>query len=247
MPHPQPESELHGALLIDKPAGPTSHDIVDIVRNLFRIKKVGHCGTLDPAATGLLILLLGRATKLSQKLTADDKVYEGTMHFGQATDSYDAQGEVTDTAPVPPLDCDALNLAAREFTGDIQQKPPMVSAVKKDGVPLYKLARKGKTVEREAKPIHIYSYEFSEYTEPVARFRVHCTKGTYVRSLAHELGQRLDCGAHLSALHRSQSGKFSVADATRLEDLVKLPAEALPARMVSLLDIARMFLPATDE
>ena len=244
MPHPQLEPELHGALLIDKPAGPTSHDIVDIVRNLFRIKKVGHCGTLDPAATGLLILLLGRATKLSQKLTADDKVYEGTMHFGQATDSYDAQGEVTDTAPVPPLDCDALNLAAREFTGDIQQKPPMVSAVKKDGVPLYKLARKGKTVEREAKPIHIYSYEFNEYTEPAARFRVHCTKGTYVRSLAHELGQRLGCGAHLSALHRTQSGKFNVADATRLEDLVKLPAEALPARMVSLLDIARIFLPA---
>ena len=244
MPHPQLESELHGALLIDKPAGPTSHDIVDIVRNLFRIKKVGHCGTLDPAATGLLILLLGRATKLSQKLTADDKVYEGTMHFGQATDSYDAQGKVTDTAPVPPLDRDALNLAAREFTGDIQQKPPMVSAVKKDGVPLYKLARKGKTVEREAKPIHIYSYEFGEYTEPAARFRVHCTKGTYVRSLAHELGQRLECGAHLSALHRTQSGNFNVADATRLEDLVKLPAEALPARMVSLLDIARMFLPA---
>lgn len=244
MPHPQLESELHGALLIDKPAGPTSHDIVDIVRNLFRIKKVGHCGTLDPAATGLLILLLGRATKLSQKLTADDKVYEGTMHFGQATDSYDAQGKVTDTAPVPPLDCDALNLAAREFTGDIQQKPPMVSAVKKDGVPLYKLARKGKTVEREAKPIHIYSYVFSEYTEPTARFRVHCTKGTYVRSLAHELGQRLECGAHLSALHRTQSGNFNVADATRLEDLVKLPTEALPARMVSLLDIARMFLPA---
>lgn len=244
MPHPQLESELHGALLIDKPAGPTSHDIVDIVRNLFRIKKVGHCGTLDPAATGLLILLLGRATKLSQKLTADDKVYEGTMYFGQATDSYDAQGKVTDTAPVPPLDCDALNLAAREFTGDIQQKPPMVSAVKKDGVPLYKLARKGKTVEREAKPIHIYSYEFYEYTEPAARFRVHCTKGTYVRSLAHELGQRLECGAHLSALHRTQSGNFNVADATRLENLVKLPAEALPARMVSLLDIARMFLPA---
>ncbi len=244
MPHPQPESELHGALLIDKPAGPTSHDIVDIVRNLFRIKKVGHCGTLDPAATGLLILLLGRATKLSQKLTADDKVYEGKMHFGQATDSYDAQGKVTDTAPVPPLDCDALNLAAREFTGDIQQKPPMVSAVKKDGVPLYKLARKGKTVEREAKPIHIYSYDFSQYKEPAARFRVHCTKGTYVRSLAHELGQRLECGAHLSALHRTQSGEFNVTDATRLEDLVKLPAEALPARMVSLLDIARMFLPA---
>ena len=113
MPHPQPESELNGALLIDKPAGPTSHDIVDIVRNLFRIKKVGHCGTLDPAATGLLILLLGRATKLSQKLTADDKVYEGAITFGSATDSYDAQGKVTATDPVPALDCAALNLRSR--------------------------------------------------------------------------------------------------------------------------------------
>ena len=243
MPHPQPESELNGALLIDKPAGPTSHDIVDIVRNLFRIKKVGHCGTLDPAATGLLILLLGRATKLSQKLTADDKVYEGTMHFGQATDSYDAQGKVTDTAPVPPLDRDALNLAAREFTGDIQQKPPMVSAVKIDGVPLYKLARKGKTVEREAKPIHIYSYEFSEYTEPVARFRVHCTKGTYVRSLAHDLGQNLGCGAHLRTLHRTESGKFNVADALRLEQLVKLPDADLLGRVMSLLELTRLLKP----
>ena len=239
----QPESEFHGALLIDKPAGPTSHDIVDIVRNLYRIKKVGHCGTLDPAATGLLILLLGRATKLSQKFTADDKVYEGSMEFGKTTDSYDAQGAVTDTTPVPALDCDALNAATKEFTGDIQQKPPMVSAVKKDGVPLYKLARKGKTVEREAKPIHIYSYDFSEYNKPVGRFRVHCTKGTYVRSLAHELGQSLECGAHLSTLHRTQSGKFNVADSTKLEDLVKLPAEVLPAHMVSMLDIARMFQP----
>lgn len=243
MPHPQPESELNGALLIDKPAGPTSHDIVDIVRNLFRIKKVGHCGTLDPAATGLLILLLGRATKLSQKLTDDDKVYEGAITFGSATDSYDAQGKVTATAPVPPLDCDALNLAAREFTGDIQQKPPMVSAVKKDGVPLYKLARKGKTVEREAKPIHIYSYDFSEYTEPVARFRVHCTKGTYVRSLAHDLGQNLGCGAHLRTLHRTESGKFNVADALRLEQLVKLPDDELLGRVMSLLELTRLLKP----
>ncbi len=243
MPRPALEPELHGALLIDKPAGPTSHDIVDMVRNLFRIKKVGHCGTLDPAATGLLILLLGRATKLSQKLTADDKVYEGTMELGKATDSYDAQGEVTASAPGPALDCAAINAAAQPFTGDIQQKPPMVSAVKKDGVPLYKLARKGKTIEREAKPIHIYSYEFSEYTEPVARFRVHCTKGTYVRSLAHELGESLGCGAHLRTLHRTGSGKFDVADATPLEELVKLSPDELPLRMVSLLDIARMFQP----
>ena len=244
MPRPShDEPELNGALLIDKPAGPTSHDIVDIVRGLYRIRKVGHCGTLDPAATGLLVLLLGRATKLSMKLTADDKVYEGTMELGQATDSYDAQGEVTATADVPPLDCDALNAGAEAFTGDLQQQPPMVSAVKKDGVPLYKLARKGKTVEREPKLVHIYSFKFSDYTEPVGTFRVRCTKGTYVRSLAHDLGQNLGCGAHLRTLHRTESGKFNVTDALRLEQLVKLPDDELLGRVMSLLELTRLLKP----
>ena len=241
---PQPdEPELNGALLIDKPAGPTSHDIVDIVRGLYRIRKVGHCGTLDPAATGLLVLLLGRATKLSMKLTADDKRYEGTLELGQATDSYDAQGKVTATAEVPALDCDALNAGAEAFTGDLQQQPPMVSAVKKDGVPLYKLARKGQTVEREPKLVHIYSFKFSDYTEPVGTFRVRCTKGTYVRSLAHDLGQNLGCGAHLRTLHRTESGKFNVTDALRLEQLVKLPDDELLGRVMSLLELTRLLKP----
>ena len=243
MPRPPQEPELNGALLIDKPAGPTSHDIVDIVRGLYRIRKVGHCGTLDPAATGLLILLLGRATKLSMKLTADDKRYEGTLELGQATDSYDAQGAVTATADVPPLDCDALNAGAEAFTGDLQQQPPMVSAVKKDGVPLYKLARKGQTVEREPKLVHIYSFKFSDYTEPVGTFRVRCTKGTYVRSLAHDLGQNLGCGAHLRTLHRTESGKFNVTDALRLEQLVKLPDDELLGRVMSLLELTRLLKP----
>jgi len=243
MPPPSQEPEFNGALLIDKPAGPTSHDIVDIVRLLYGIKKVGHCGTLDPAATGLLIMLLGRATKLSQKLTTEDKVYEGSLEFGKSTDSFDAQGAVTDKAAVPILDSGALNTAAKQFTGDIQQQPPMVSAVKKDGVPLYKLARKGKTVEREAKPVHIYSYEFSEYTEPIGHFRVHCTKGTYVRSLAHDLGQSLGCGAHLRTLHRTASGKFEVKDAIQLEELVKLPETELPCRLVTLLELVQLLQP----
>jgi len=243
MPRPAPEPELNGALLIDKPAGPTSHDIVDIVRGLYRIRKVGHCGTLDPGATGLLVLLLGRATKLSQKLTADDKIYEGTITLGSATDTYDAAGETTATGEVPALDCDALNAAATEFTGDLQQQPPMVSAVKKDGVPLYKLARKGKTVEREPKLVHIYSFKFKTYTEPVASFRVRCTKGTYVRSLTHDLGGSLGCGAHLRTLHRTESGKFNVAEATRLEDLVKLPDAELPERVMSLLALTRLLKP----
>ena len=239
----QPENEVNGALLIDKPAGPTSHDIVDIIRGQFGLQKVGHCGTLDPAATGLLIMLLGRATKLSMKLTADHKVYEGSIEFGKTTDSYDAQGDITATADVPTLDCEALNAAAQSFQGDIQQKPPMVSAVKKDGVPLYKLARKGKTIEREAKPVHIFSFEFNQYNASVGTFRVHCSKGTYVRSLAHELGEQLGCGAHLRTLHRTGSGKFDVADAIRLEDLVKLPEAELPGRVLSLVELAHLLQP----
>ena len=240
---PHPKNEFNGVLLIDKPAGPTSHDIVDIVRGQYGIKKVGHCGTLDPAATGLLILLLGKATKLSQKLTAEHKVYEGTMELGITTDSYDAQGAIINKTDIPPLDCDTINTAAQEFAGDILQKPPMVSAVKKDGVPLYKLARKGKTIEREAKPIHVFSFEFSDYTHPVCKFRVHCSKGTYVRSLAHELGEKLMCGAHLRTLHRTSSGDFDVKDAVALERLVKLPDEELPTRIVSLLELTRMLQP----
>jgi tRNA pseudouridine55 synthase len=136
-------SPLDGALLIDKPAGPTSHDVVDMIRRQFNIKKVGHCGTLDPNATGLLIIVLGRGTKLSERLMSDDKVYEGAIKFGEATDSYDAAGELVSSLPVPPLTVEHLNEAATEFVGDIMQMPPMVSAVKKAGVPLYKLARKG--------------------------------------------------------------------------------------------------------
>src|SRR5438874_7359485 len=136
-------SALDGALLIDKPSGPTSHDVVDAIRRQFGIKKVGHCGTLDPNATGLLIIVLGRGTKLSEKLMSDDKVYEGTMKFGETTNSYDADGELVASLPVPPITLDQLNEAAASFVGDLMQTPPMVSAVKIKGVPLYKLARKG--------------------------------------------------------------------------------------------------------
>src|SRR3954462_14699800 len=140
---------LDGALLIDKPAGPTSHDVVDNIRRQFGIKKAGHCGTLDPAATGLLIIVLGRATKLSEKMMSDDKAYSGAIKFGETTDSYDADGELVASLPVPMLTVDELNEAAATVIGGLLQVPPMVSAVKKDGVPLYKLARKGVEVERK--------------------------------------------------------------------------------------------------
>ena len=232
-------SPLDGALLIDKPSGPTSHDVVDAVRRTFGVKKVGHCGTLDPNATGLLIIVLGRATKLSERLMSDDKVYEGDIKFGESTDSYDSDGELVASLPVPPLTLEELNQGAEEFVGDLMQKPPMVSAVKKGGVPLYKLARKGVEVEREARLVHIYNFRFSRYEEPIGQFRLACTKGTYVRSIAHDLGQKIGCGAHLSALRRVVSGKFDIADAHRLEDVLRLTARELEKKVIPFLQLAR--------
>jgi len=231
-------SSLDGAILVDKPAGPTSHDVVDAIRRKFGIKKVGHCGTLDPGATGLLIIVLGRGTKLSERLMGDDKVYEGTIKFGETTDSYDADGELTGSLPVPPMTLEELNAEAATFIGDQLQVPPMVSAIKKGGVPLYKLARQGVEVVREPRLIHIYNYRFTDYAEPLGKFRVACTKGTYVRSLAHDLGQKLGCGAHLTALRRSASGKFDVADALPLEAVLQLSEAQLEKRVLPFLKLA---------
>ncbi len=229
---------LDGALLVDKPAGPTSHDIVDRVRRRFGLAKVGHAGTLDPNATGLLILLLGRATKLSDKLMSADKVYEGTIKFGEATNSYDADGELTAASLVPPLTVEELNQEAQGFVGDLMQAPPMVSAAKVGGVPLYKLARKGVEVERKARLVHIYSFRFSAYQEPIGTFKVACTKGTYVRSLAHDLGQKLGCGAHLATLRRTTSGSHRVEDAVAFPQLLELGAGELASRVIPFLKLA---------
>lgn len=228
---------LDGALLVDKPAGPTSHDVVDAIRRQFRLKKVGHCGTLDPNATGLLIIVLGRGTKLSEKLMSSDKVYEGTVKFGETTDSYDVDGELVASLPVPPTTVEELNTLASSFVGDQMQMPPMVSAIKVKGVPLYKLARKGIEVERQARLIHIYNFRFSDYHEPVGHFRVACTKGTYVRSLAHELGQKLGCGAHLANLRRTVSGKFDVADAVEFEQVLGMSLSELEKKVIPFLKL----------
>jgi tRNA pseudouridine55 synthase len=180
----------------------------------------------------LLIIVLGRGTKLSEKLMGDDKVYEGTMKFGEATDSYDADGELTASLPVMPMTLEELNEAAGAFIGDQMQVPPMVSAIKKGGVPLYKLARKGVEVEREPRLIHIYNFRFTTYVEPVGTFKLACTKGTYVRSVAHDLGQKLGCGAHLATLRRSVSGKFDVSDALPLDQVLSFSAAALEKRVI---------------
>ena len=234
----RPFDPLDGAVLIDKPAGPTSHDVVDMIRAHFGLKKVGHCGTLDPNATGLLIVLLGRATKLSEKLMSDDKVYSGWMKFGETTSSYDADGEILESKTVPPLTLDQLNDAASTFIGDQMQTPPMVSAVKVEGVPLYKLARKGVEVERKARLIHIYNFRFTQYEEPCGHFRVACTKGTYVRTLAHEIGAKLGCGAHLATLRRISSGKYDVSDAITYEDVLQLSASGLEQKVIPILKLA---------
>ena len=235
---PQPFTALDGALLIDKPAGPTSHDIVDAVRRRFGIRKAGHAGTLDPNATGLLILLLGRATRLSEKLMGDDKLYSGQIKFGESTDSYDADGDIVASLPVPPLTLADLNAVADTFLGDQLQTPPMVSAVKKDGVPLYKLARKGIVVERAPRLVHIYSFRFSTYAEPLADFRLACTKGTYVRSIAHEIGRKLGCGAHLASLRREAAGRHEVAAATPFDEVLKLAPAELEKRIIPCLKLA---------
>jgi tRNA pseudouridine55 synthase len=231
-------SALDGAILIDKPVGPTSHDVVDAIRRRFQIKKVGHCGTLDPNATGLLIIVLGRGTKLSEKLMGDDKVYEGTIKFGETTNSYDTDGEILETKTVPPLTLEELNEEAAKFVGDQMQMPPMVSAIKMNGVPLYKLARKGIEVVREPRLVHIYNFRFTNYSEPLGQFRVACTKGTYVRSIAHDLGQKLGCGAHLATLRRSVSGKFDVADAIKFDDVMNLTAAELEKKVLPFLKLA---------
>jgi tRNA pseudouridine55 synthase len=231
-------TSLDGAILVDKPAGLTSHDVVDAIRRQFGIKKVGHCGTLDPNATGLLIIVLGRGTKLSERLMGDDKVYEGTVKFGEATDSHDSDGELTGSLPVMPMTMEQLNEEAATFVGDQMQTPPMVSAIKKNGVPLYKLARQGLEVEREPRLIHIYHFRFTEYAEPLGKFRVACTKGTYIRSLAHDLGQKLGCGAHLTALRRCASGKFEVADALPLKALLQMNDLQLEKKVIPYLKLA---------
>ncbi len=211
---PRDPSSLDGILLVDKPAGPTSHDIVDAIRKRFGIRKVGHGGTLDPQATGLLVILLGKGTKLSNYFMSGDKAYEGTMTLGAETNTQDADGEVTRQGDCSGVTQEQAAEVMRRYIGDMMQTPPMVSAVKVKGVPLYKSARKGKEVEREARLIHIYRFDILNFKLPEITFKVDCTKGTYVRTLCADVGTDLGCGAHLSALRRTGAGKLKLEDAT---------------------------------
>lgn len=233
-------SEIDGVLLVDKATGMTSHDVVAITRRTLNTKKVGHCGTLDPLATGLLLITIGRGTKIQDLLMSEDKEYVGTLRLGEVTDSQDADGEITATQPVPEFTRDQIEAAFAKFHGDFYQTPPMVSAIKKDGVPLYKLARQGKQVEREPRFVHVYGHEILEIRLPEIDFRVVCSKGFYVRTYANDIGAELGCGAHLRALRRTKSGRFDVDGAITVPELKAGPAEAVAPRVLSLPAVSRL-------
>ena len=215
-----PTKELDGILLVDKPADHTSHDVIARLRGKLRMKRIGHAGTLDPMATGLLVVLVGKATSVSQYLISLDKEYTGTIKLGVTTNSQDADGEVLVTRPVSPSLTEAEVLAAiKTMLGDQYQMPPMFSAIKIDGVPLYKLARKGEEIVREPRFIRVASWDLTRFAPPELDFRVRCTKGTYVRTLAHDLGEKLGCGAHLSALRRTGTDKLTLERALTIDQI----------------------------
>jgi tRNA pseudouridine55 synthase len=214
-----------GILSLNKPRGPTSHDIVGRVRALTGIRRVGHAGTLDPLATGVLLVCVGRATRVAEYLMAGRKVYRARVRLGITTDTYDAEGQVV--ASVDPVEVDRAQVgeALSRFRGKIVQVPPMYSAVKHKGTPLHRLARRGLEVEREPRPVEIFRLELTAWEPPECVLEVACSPGTYVRALAHDLGRALGCGAHLAGLIRLASGGFRVEDAVTLEAFAQAAAE----------------------
>ncbi len=222
---------MNGLLIIDKPAGMTSHDVVSIVRRATGERSVGHLGTLDPMATGVLPLLLGKYTRLAQFFSDSDKHYTGTIRFGFATDTFDAEGE-PQSGPMPlALTLDQLRFFAERFHGVIDQVPPVFSAKKIGGVPAHKLARAGKEVPVKAARITIHSFTLDSLEGDTASFTMHVSAGGYVRSVAHELGQLAECGAHLASLRRTQAGAFTLADSVTVDDLKALALPEIAARL----------------
>ncbi len=219
---PQP-APFDGALVIDKPRGKTSHDVVEAVRHLAGFRQIGHLGTLDPLATGVLVLLLGRATRLVQFYAGRRKRYDAAYRFGFATDTYDADGErqepLSPENPVPPLDPAVLERLAAACLGPFQQTPPPFSAKKIHGRPAYEFARKHKPVELKPVEVEVFEYQLTGIEGPLARFVIECSSGTYIRSLAHEMGVALGCGAHLAEISRTAVGEFTLDQAISLEEL----------------------------
>jgi tRNA pseudouridine55 synthase len=210
---------MNAVLIIDKPAGLTSHDVVNRVRRILQEKSVGHLGTLDPLATGVLPLVIGKLTRLAQFYTSSEKTYEGTIRFGFSTDTYDSDGEPTSPAQTVTLSLDEVCGLAARFRGLIQQVPPPFSAKKLQGVPAYKLARKHAEVRLKSVAVEIKEFEISRVADDRASFRARVASGTYMRSVAHDMGALLGCGAHLESLRRTAAGEFALAEACTLKDL----------------------------
>ena len=207
-----------GLLIVDKPVGPTSHDVVDRIRRLSGLRRVGHTGTLDPMASGVLVLCLGWTTRLSEYYTGHDKRYRAGIRLGIETDTYDAAGEILESRPVT-ADQESITAALAQFRGRTLQRPPAYSAVRKEGKRAHSLARKGQTVELEPRPVEFFHLELEQCAPPELTLDAHCSSGTYIRSLAHDLGAALGCGAHLASLVRTVCGPFAIAQATPLETL----------------------------
>ena len=220
---------IHGVLNLNKPPKLTSRQAVDRVKRILNVKKAGHGGTLDPDATGVLLICLGDGTKLFEALQTGTKEYEGTLILGITTDTLDANGEIIKTADTSQITPDQVRAVCQQYVGEIEQMPPMFSAVKHKGKPLYKLARRGIEVERRSRQIFIESIELLSFSIPEVRFRVVCSKGTYVRVLAADIGTALGCGAHLSELTRTRSGVFKVEEAHTFDSLKRTPEFAYQA------------------
>ncbi len=218
---------MNGIVVVDKPKGITSFDVVARVRRALHEKRVGHTGTLDPMATGVLPVCVGEATKLVQFLQAGEKEYLAEARFGISTDTLDATGQVTNERDASAITEAAVRAAAEKFVGDIDQIPPMHSAIRKDGKRLYELAREGIEIERDARPVRIYGITLESFENQIARLRVHCGKGTYIRSLASDIGETLGVGAHLISLQRTRVGRFTIADAVSIEKIAEAPVIGL--------------------
>jgi tRNA pseudouridine55 synthase len=212
------KNTISGVLVVDKPIGLTSHDVVQIIRKGTNIRRAGHTGTLDPRASGVLVVLIGPAVRLSEYVSASDKRYQAVMQLGASTDTYDADGTVTSTAPVEITEAQ-FEEALQSFVGEIEQVPPPYSAVKIKGKKAYEMAREGEEVDLAPRKIKVYSLELLEWAPPEVVIDVYCSSGTYVRSLAHDLGEKLGCGAHLVGLRRTKSGRFTLRDAAPLRNL----------------------------
>jgi tRNA pseudouridine55 synthase len=215
----QMKNVVSGVLVVDKPVGLTSHDVVQIIRRGTGIRRAGHTGTLDPRASGVLVVLIGPAVRLSEYVSASDKRYQATIRLGSSTDTYDADGTVTEYAPWEGITEEQFNEVLQNFVGEIEQVPPPYSAVKLKGKKAYEIAREGEEVELEPRKINVYSLDVLEWAPPEAVVDVYCSSGTYVRSLANDLGKELGCGAHLIGLRRTKSGKFTLRDAIPLRRL----------------------------